>query len=87
MSNRFSWAWKLCTLGYPIALVYLGFIDATEMPSLFRQDDDWAQAGQGPQRSAIPFQDMGPEHRYRWSYFRAPHSHVIATFGMTPIRE
>jgi hypothetical protein len=41
MSNRFSWAWKLCTLGYPIALVYLGFIDATEMPSPFCQDDDW----------------------------------------------
>jgi hypothetical protein len=41
MSNRFSWAWKLCTLGYPIALVYLGFIDATEMPNPFRQADEW----------------------------------------------
>ena len=42
MSNRFAWAWKLCTLGYPIALVYLALIGAREMPKPFRQKDDWA---------------------------------------------
>ena len=31
MSNRFAWAWKLTTLGYPVILVYLGFINAEEM--------------------------------------------------------
>jgi hypothetical protein len=41
MSNRFAWAWKLCTLGYPVALVYLGFIDATEMRAPFNRDADW----------------------------------------------
>ena len=41
MSNRFAWAWKLCTLGYPVALVYLGFIGAKEMPKPFDQEDDW----------------------------------------------
>ena len=31
LSNRFAWAWKLATLGVPVVLVYLGFLDATEM--------------------------------------------------------
>lgn len=31
MSNRFAWAWKLTELGYPVILVYLGFIKAEEM--------------------------------------------------------
>jgi len=31
LSNRFAWAWKLATMGVPVVLVYLGFMDATEM--------------------------------------------------------
>ena len=31
MSNRFAWAWKLTELGYPVILVYLGFLRAGEM--------------------------------------------------------
>ena len=31
MSNRFAWAWKLTELGFPIILVYLGFLNADEM--------------------------------------------------------
>jgi hypothetical protein len=31
MSNRFAWAWKLTELGFPVALVYLGFLKAEEM--------------------------------------------------------
>ncbi len=31
MSNRFAWAWKLTELGIPVVLVYLGFLNATEM--------------------------------------------------------
>lgn len=31
MSNRFVWAWKLTELGYPVILVYLGFLEANEM--------------------------------------------------------
>lgn len=44
MSNRFAWSWKLCTLGYPIVLVYLGFIGANEMSNPFDQDIDWDNA-------------------------------------------
>ncbi len=31
MSNRFAWSWKLTELGYPVILVYLGFLKAEEM--------------------------------------------------------
>lgn len=32
LSNRFAWAWKLASLGIPVVLVYLGFLDAQDMP-------------------------------------------------------
>lgn len=31
LSNRFAWAWKLASLGIPVVLVYLGFLNAEEM--------------------------------------------------------
>jgi hypothetical protein len=31
MSNRFAWMWKLAELGKPVVLIYLGFLNATEM--------------------------------------------------------
>ena len=31
MANRFAWSWKLTQLGYPVILVYLGFLGAEEM--------------------------------------------------------
>ena len=30
MANRFAWSWKLTELGYPVVLVYLGFLMAEE---------------------------------------------------------
>lgn len=30
-SNRFAFAWKLATIGIPVVLVYLGFLDAHDM--------------------------------------------------------
>ncbi|UCH50463.1 MAG: hypothetical protein JSV54_05435 [Chloroflexota bacterium] len=31
LCNRFAWAWKLASLGIPTILIYLGFLNATEM--------------------------------------------------------
>jgi len=31
LANRFAWAWKIASLGVPVALVYLGFIAADQM--------------------------------------------------------
>jgi len=47
MSNRFTWAWKLAELGYPVIVVYLGFLNAEEMRSGKKQrpltdHQDWS---------------------------------------------
>ena len=47
LANRFAWSWKLATLGVPVVLVYLGFLDAQEMTDKegpFGSDEDWREA-------------------------------------------
>ena len=48
LSNRFAWAWRLADLGVPVALLYLGFLNAQEMlnidPELFQSAEQWATA-------------------------------------------
>jgi hypothetical protein len=34
MSNRLAWSWKLTDLGFSVVLVYLGFLNATEVSDL-----------------------------------------------------
>jgi len=41
LSNRFAWAWKIASLGKPVVLVYLGFLNANEMPEPFQDDASW----------------------------------------------
>jgi len=44
MSNRFAWSWKLTELGFPVILVYLGFLKADEMKDKgkpFANDAAW----------------------------------------------
>lgn len=42
LCNRFAWAWKIASLGIPVILVYLGFLDADEMGNgAFRTPDVW----------------------------------------------
>jgi hypothetical protein len=44
MSNRFAWTWKLTECGIPVVLVYLGFLNASEMADLgepFSSQDSW----------------------------------------------
>jgi hypothetical protein len=31
LANRFAWSWKIVSLGIPVVLVYLGFLEANEM--------------------------------------------------------
>jgi hypothetical protein len=44
MSNRFAWSWKLTELGYPVVLVYLGFLQAAEMNGPFETALQWENA-------------------------------------------
>jgi hypothetical protein len=44
MSNRFAWSWKLAEYGIPVVLVYLGFLNASEMVDRgdpFANQDSW----------------------------------------------
>jgi hypothetical protein len=42
LCNRFAWAWKVASLGVPVVLVYLGFLDAEEMPNgVLRSAQEW----------------------------------------------
>jgi hypothetical protein len=44
LCNRFAFAWKLASLGKPVVLVYLGFLNADEMSDQglpLKSADDW----------------------------------------------
>jgi hypothetical protein len=41
LSNRFAWAWKVASLGVPVILVYLGFLNAEEMHKPFTSHEAW----------------------------------------------
>lgn len=46
LANRFAWSWKLASLGVPVVLIYLGFLNAKEMARdgvLFRSKSDWTR--------------------------------------------
>ena len=57
MANRIAWAWKLASLGMPVVLVYLGFLDAIEMSDLgdpFREPVDWVECVKAHYRDGVP---------------------------------
>ena len=45
LSNRFAWSWKIASMGIPVVLVYLGFLNASEMGNgqerIFKKHEDW----------------------------------------------
>ena len=41
LSNRFAWAWKIASLGVPVVLICLGFLDAQEMDHPFDNHAAW----------------------------------------------
>ena len=47
LSNRFAWSWKLASLGIPVVLLYLGFLNAQDMANddgqLFRSEAEWTR--------------------------------------------
>lgn len=59
MANRFTWAWKLTRLGYPVILVYLGFTGANEMGGTgsdqpYKDFDHWAECVQAHSKALFP---------------------------------
>jgi hypothetical protein len=57
LANRFAWAWKVASLGVPVILVYLGFLNANEMVDQgtpFVNADTWCQRVVDYSRDSIP---------------------------------
>jgi hypothetical protein len=56
LANRFAWAWKLASLGIPVVVVYLGFLNAAEMKEdgPFTTPDAWDQAVRAYARGIVP---------------------------------
>jgi hypothetical protein len=46
LCNRFAWGWKVASLGVPVILVYLGFLNVEDMPEcrVFKTDQEWKSA-------------------------------------------
>lgn len=60
LCNRFAWAWKIASLGIPVVLVYLGFLNAEEMGSgHFRSHGEWEQAVRDYAKGIVPSSAWG----------------------------
>jgi hypothetical protein len=57
LCNRFAWGWKVASLGVPVVLVYLGFLDADEMPNgALRNAQEWRTCVLEHARDFVPEQ-------------------------------
>lgn len=66
LCNRFAWSWKLATLGIPVALVYLGFLNANEMENpkdkkdwIFKDAQSWKSAVHKYAKGFVPVNVWG----------------------------
>ena len=56
LSNRFAWSWKLASLGMPVVLLYLGFLNVQDMADdgpLFRSEAEWTRTVKDHCRGAV----------------------------------
>lgn len=91
MSNRFAWSWKLTELGYPVILVYLGFVGAEEMRSgeeqvPFSSHAEWEEHVKAHSDSLFPAEIWNR----RWDVHGQPFVPRICSMeisGDGPIRE
>jgi hypothetical protein len=69
LANRFAWAWKLASEGIPTVLVYLGYLNASEMLDCgppFEDYCDWERVLRAHCRGIVPDEvwgtrlDVGP---------------------------
>lgn len=62
LANRFAWAWKVTDLGCPVVLVYLGFLNATEMEDQgrpFSNHQEWRGCVQAHSNDVVPIEAWG----------------------------
>ena len=57
LSNRFTWAWKVASMGVPVILLWLGFLNAEEMRDRgkpFGSPDEWLYAVLNYAKGVVP---------------------------------
>ena len=57
LSNRFAWSWKLASLGIPVVLIYLGFLNACDMSDqgcTFPSLADWERTLKSHSQGIVP---------------------------------
>ena len=67
LSNRFAWSWKLASLGIPVVLLYLGFLNAQDMACdgrLFRCEAEWGARPEGVLRGHRRRELLGEDTGY-----------------------
>ena len=65
LSNRFAFAWKVASLGTPVVLIFLGFLNAREMQrgrKLFTSHDDWEKCVKDGGKNHVPESIWGKEY-------------------------
>ena len=57
MADGFAWGWELASLGVPVVLVYLGFLNALEMSDEgdpFCEPDEWMECVKKHAKGKVP---------------------------------
>jgi hypothetical protein len=55
VSNRMAWGWRLASLGVPVTVLYLGFVQDPYRPKdQFESNEDWRQAARRYLGNAVP---------------------------------
>ena len=54
LCNRFAWSWKLASMGIPVVLVYLGFLNADEMEDPLSSAEAWCGAVRAYSSGIVP---------------------------------
>ena len=65
LANRFAWAWKIATLGVPVVLIYLGFLqmeDMRDQGAPLVSGADWDRLVRGHAAGIVP--DSAWEQRF-----------------------
>jgi hypothetical protein len=70
LCNRMAWAWKVASLGVPVVLAYLGFLNALEMgDARFSTHEHWLQSLLDHARGTVPESAWEQPHRVGDGWF------------------
>jgi hypothetical protein len=60
VSNRIAWGWRLASLGVPVTVLYLGFVQDPFWPKdQFESNEDWMRAARSYLGNVVPVDVLG----------------------------